>query len=102
MHLGKAYDQLWEIVNDDSAIDLAKYAIASALLDGFDRAARDSNGNVTNGYAREKIDNVRGWITMLCGIGENGYDDLDQVAMNLRGDLGKLKLTIAGNGISLQ
>ena len=101
MHLGKAEEQLWKMIDDGEPNDLAKYSKASVLLDGFERQAHDLNGNVTNGYALEKISDVRGWYTMLCGVGEDGYTE-QKLIENLRAAIGKLKRTIVSNGLSLQ
>lgn len=103
MKLDKACNALRQLALDGSiGDDFLKLAQASALLDGFDKENHHwDTGELIDGYANEKIDTVRMWFEMLCGVGEDGYTP-DKIRENLLTDLGKLSMLIASDGLSLK
>ena len=100
MNLKKALDQLRRLV-DEEPNDLNKYAKVHALLSGFDSENTDVNGAMINVYSDEKIDDVRIYFCILCGIGEDGFTK-EKVRENLHSSIGKLGMIISDNELTLQ
>jgi hypothetical protein len=72
MHVGKAHAVLLKLVASAPG-NLGTFVIASVLLDELEKDNADIEpGQRVNGTVREKLASARGWIEILCGVGEDG------------------------------
>jgi len=100
MDLKKAAKCLKSLI-DEKEDNLIKYAKVSALLEGFEAENRNIDGSMIDNYADEKINKVRGWFCMLCGIGEDGYTP-EKIRENLKNDIFALGGIISSDGLTLK
>jgi hypothetical protein len=101
MHLCKATQALLTLI-DDGPDDLLKYAKAHPLFHALERANRDDDGDVADGYIEEKLCSARGFFAILCGVGEDGAWTREQVRSIIYQDVMKLEAMVSDDGLSLR
>ncbi len=94
MHVGKALDKLLKLL-DSEPTNLDTFVKAVVLLHGLDKANSDFDiGERVNGIVREKIQDVRSWYEILCGLGEDLNLPKEDICGHIRNCLFTLKRQI--------